>query len=271
LTLCFNNLKASPQVPDFLIIGQDTLSIYFLPLNKLDTTKQKEFFHNLNSNNEGLFMAVNLYRGYQAFWKLEDNKLYLVGLKGFPNSDHILKSTFANNYENGKVFAYWFSSYLAIAKDKVLKWDGVFSKTYFKEEIFEFRNGLLTDRKQVSNYIDLKNGISRLDRKVIIDTIFYKINKLNWKKLSDCGCDDKYEITINEKGEIGKIAAVPLFDTKKENEEYALEQRKCIKKFKRQLKDLQFDIITWNGKAYQEKFFFEVFYTVDNKLENWTE
>ena len=41
--------------------------------------------------------------------------------------------------------------------------------------------------------------------------------------------------------------------------------------FKRKLKGLQFDIITWNGKPYKEKILFEVFYTVDDKLENWTE
>ena len=271
LTFSFYNLIASPQAPDFLIVGKDTVAIYFLPLNKLDTTRQKEFFHNLNLRNDDINISVNLWRGYQAFWKLEDDKLYLVGLKSCPNSDKILGSTFTSNYVNGKVFANWFSSYLAIAKDKILKWDGVFSRTYFKVDILEFKNGVLTNRRQVNNYIDLENGISRLDKKVVTDTIFYKINQLNWKKLSNCGCDDKYEITINEKGKIGKIAAVPLFDTKKENDEYAVEQKKCIKKFKKQLKDLQFDIIKWNGNAYQEKFIFEIFYTVDNKLENWTE
>lgn len=271
LTFCFYNLTASPQAPDFLIVGKDTVAIYFLPLNKLDTTKQKEFFYNLNLSNNDINISVNLWRGYQAFWKLEGDKLYLVGLKSCPNSDKILGSTFTSSYVNGKVFADWFSSYLAIAKDKILKWDGVFSRTYFKEDILEFKNGVLTNRRQVNNYIDLENGISRLDKKVITDTIFYKINQLNWEKLSKCGCDDKYEITINEKGKIGKIATVPLFDTKKENDEYAVEQKKCIKKFKKQLKDLQFDIIKWNGNVYQEKFILEFFYTVDNKLENWTE
>jgi hypothetical protein len=269
-TICFNNVNASPQSPDYLIVGKDTFAIYFLPLNKLDTTKQKEFFYNLNLSDSDKSISFNLWRGYQAFWKLEDDKLYLLGLKGCSNSDRILESTFANSYMNGKVFANWFSSYLAIAKDKILKWDGVFSRTYFKEDILEFKNGVLTNRKQVNNYIQLEKGISRLNNKIITDTIFYKINQLNWEKLSKCECDDQYVITINEKGKIGEISIVPLLKTKKENDEYASEQKICIKKFKKILKDLQFNIITWNGKPYQEKFIIEIFYTVDNKLENWT-
>lgn len=268
--LCFINLKASPQAPDFLIIGKDTISIYFLPLNSLDSTKIKEFYRNFDSNNEYINISTNLWRGYQAFWQLENSKLYLVGLKGILNSDKILKATFPENYINGKVWANWFSSIIAIPKDKFLKWDGIFYRTYFKEEVYDFREGTLIQTSSVNNYIHTKNGISRLDRKVITDKIFKKISQLNWKKFSICECDDKYEITIDEYGKISEIEVVPLYDSKKENDEFILDHKNCIEVFKKQLKNLQFDIIKWNGKPYNEKIYIEIFYTVDNKLENWT-
>lgn len=270
---CFQNLKASPQFPDYLIVGKDTLSIYFLPLNELDSIRKEEFFRNLNSEINEPFASFNLWRGYQAFWKIENNKLFLTGLKDNPHSESILKATFGEKYENGKVFADWFSSYLALGKDKLLKWDGIFSRTYLKEELFEFEKGELKNRSLIENYIKVPNGISRLEdnRKLITDTIFGKIKNLDWKKLSDCECDDKYWVTINDKGKISDIAFVPYEGNEKENKQFAKEHKRCIKKIQEQTKDLQFDIIKWNGKPYEQKIKFEIFYTVEGKLENWSE
>ena len=263
------DLKASPQAPDYLIIGKDTFAIYFLPIRNLDSARRDIFLKNLQIDDH--FIAVNLWRGFQAFWQIEEDKLYLVGLRGFKNSDSILRVSFPQEYSEGKVLANWFSSYLAISKGKMLKWDGTFSRTYFSEQIFEFKEGVLINSKIVNNYIDLKNGISRLKNKVITDTIYDQIRRLNWEKLSDCDCDDKYWITIDEKGKIGDIELAYLSNTKGEIEEDSVEHIKCVKIFKRKLKGLQFDIITWNGKPYKERILFEVFFTVDAKLENWTE
>ena len=269
---CFQNLKASPQFPDYLIVGKDTVSIYFLPLNELDSITKKELFRNLEINNE-IKTSFNLWRGYQALWKFENNKLFLTGFKDNPHSESILKATFGGKYQNGKVFADWFSSYLAVGKDKLLKWDGIFSRTYLKEELFKFENGELKSRSLIENYIKMPNGISRLEdnRKLITDTIFSKIKKLDWKKLSDCECDDKYWVIINDKGKISNIAFVPYGENEKETKQFAKEHKKCIKKIKEQTKDLQFDIIKWNGKPYEQKIQFEIFYTVEGKLENWSE
>jgi hypothetical protein len=270
--LTFINASASPQAPDYLIVGKDTLSIFFLPLNYLDPLTQKDFFKNLNTDSSDLRVSFNLWRGYQAYWQIIDKQLYLVGLKGFANSDEILKRTFTSRYDNGKVLAYWFSSYLAVAKDKMLKWDGVFSRTYFKEEIFDFKNGNLTRRRIVDNYIPVKNGISRLDsnRTHITDTLFKLVKEFNWKKLSDCNCDDKYLISINEKGKVSNVELIPYTNNKDTAQMEIDDHKKCIKKFNRKFKKLQFDIVKWNGQPFEEKYYFELFYTVEGKLENWT-
>lgn len=265
----FLDLKASPQSPDFLILDQDTLSIYHLPLHSLDSLTLNRFFENLRSDSLQFGISLNLWRGYQAYWQLIDEKLYLVGLKGYSNSKLILKSTFPNYYENGKVIAYWFNSYLSIGKGKLLKWDGVFSRTYFKEDVYKFEAGNLITQKTLENYIDLPNGASRLNRKKLTNHIFKKIKKLNWKQLSDCGCDDDYLITINDKGKISNIEFTPTFDTEEENIEYAKEYRICTETLMKQLKTMQFDIIKWNGQPYTENIRIELFY--DKRLENWTE
>jgi len=263
------DLKASPQSPDFLIIGEDTLSLYHLPLHSLDSLTQKRFFDNLQSDSLEFIYSLNLWRGYQAYWQIIDEKLYLVGLKNNSNSETILKNTFPEHFKNGKVFAYWYNSYLSIGKDKLLKYDGVFSHNFLKSEIYEFENGKLVSQEIVDNYINLPNGISRLDRKKVTNRIFREIKKLDWKNLSDCGCDDEYWITIDEKGKISKIEFVPTFDSEEENIEYANEFKMCTDKLLQHLESMQFDIMKWNGQPYTEKVRIEIFY--DKRLENWTE
>ena len=271
-TLITCKTKASPQAPDFLIIKNDTFAIYFLPLHHLDSTRQKVFFKNLQADSNAFFISTGLWRGYQAFWELVDNKLYLVGLRGNKSTEKIFRETFGDTFKNGKVYADWFSSYLAVGKDKMLKWDGIFSRTYFKEEIFDFKNGSLIERKMIDNYIPVKNGISRLDnnRKNITDTIFSLIKKLNWRKLSDQVCDDDYIIYINDKGNVDDIELIPYTNDKDTAQMEIEEHKKCIKKFKRQLKQLRFDIVKWNGKPFRERYFLKMFYRVEGELENWT-
>jgi hypothetical protein len=229
------------------------------------------FFKNLKSDSASFGFSFSLWRGYQAYWQLIDDSLYLVGLKGYKKSDEILKKTFLNKYQNGKVFTYWFSSSFVVGKSEVLKWDGIFDRSYFKEDVFDFKNGLLCDRKVVDNYIPVKNGISRLDsnKNHIRDTLFSKIKKLNWKKLSDCDCGDSYSVSITEKGKVGDIELIPYTNNKDTAQMEIDDHKMCIKKFKRKLKNLQFDIVRWHGKPYNEKYYLRLFYTVEGKLESW--
>jgi hypothetical protein len=249
--LCFHNLKASPQDPDFLIIGKDTVELYFLPLENLDSTKLKEFHKTLISNKGSIYSSLNLWREYQALWRLEDNKLYLVGLKNNPNSEKILKATFGEKYKNGKILASWFSSRLAIPKSKLLRWNELFSRTYLKEEIFDFESGVLKNRELVDNYIHLENGIDRRDQYQLENFIAKEIKKLNRPKLCF-----RYWITIDEKGKISEIQTDrKIFELEMPKTDYTT----WINLFKEQFKNMQFDLIKWNGKPYKETIFMEIF------------
>ncbi len=272
--LLFSNLTfaTSPQLPDLLIIGKDTIYIYQLPINSLTNSKYKILTKNIKKYENGIFTSVNLWRGFQAVWELIDNQLYLSNIKDTKNSKEILKATFPKKYSNGKVKADWFSSFLVIPKDKMLKWDGIFSRTYKKEDILYFRKGRLISRKLIENYIHIENGISRLEKDTITSKIFNSIKELNWTKLSGNECDDEYFVTIGEKGIIDKVKFVPYLDTKWQNFWYAFNHRKCIRQIKKKLSELQFDIVKWNGKPYKDKYRIDIFYDNDTKkLENWTE
>jgi hypothetical protein len=95
---------------------------------------------------------------------------------------------------------------------------------------------------------------------------------MNWNKMSDCECDDEYYITIGKNGIINKVEFVTIMKNNWQNFWYAFSFRKCTHLIKRKLDDLQFDIIKWNGKPYEEKFRIEFFYDTKNKeLKNWTE
>jgi len=249
--LCFHNLKASPQDPDFLIIGKDTVELYFLPLENLDSTKLKEFHKTLISNKGSIYSSLNLWREYQALWRLEDNKLYLVGLKNNPNSDKILKATFGGNYQNGKILASWFSSRLAIPKGKLLRWNELFSRTYLREEIFDFESGELKNRELVDNYIHLENGIDRREQYQLENSIAKEIKKIDRPKLCF-----RYWVTIDEKGKISEIQTDrKIFELEMPKTDYTT----WINLFKEQFKNMQFDLIKWNGKLYKETIFMEIF------------
>ncbi|HEY6899378.1 MAG TPA: hypothetical protein VI233_02000, partial [Puia sp.] len=102
LFLGLKELKASPQAPDFLIIGKDTFSLYSLPLHKLDSITLGHFFAYLRADSS-YGMTTNLWRGYQAYWQLEDGKLYLTGFRRDLRSGEILRHTFPGSYQNGRV------------------------------------------------------------------------------------------------------------------------------------------------------------------------
>lgn len=274
-------------MPDYIIYKKDTIAIYNLLLEdyfqKAGTTDQGQLFGLSFRDNS----STSCWRGYQAVYTIVNDSLFLKYILfcgefrsrndslNFKSSEEKIKQIFGDKVVDKKVYVDWYTGNISFPRGDLLRWDGVFSRTYYKEEILSFKKGSLSKKKLVNNYIDLPNGISRdfskekyhTDYKLITDTIFSIIQKQDWKQLSDCDCDQRYLIIINAKGKIRQIKLFSYLD-KKENDEYEKDLKKCIPKFKHLLRNLQFDIVKWNGKPYEEKIVFEIFYTVDGKLEN---
>lgn len=183
LTLLTSGLFASPQMPDYIIYGKDTIATYNLILElylqRQDTTKTEQLF--------GLTFrdgaSLNCWRGYQAVYKIENDSLFLIDIIncGELRSRKIdktqslekINSIFGEMLINEKVYINWFDGYINFPlTDKILRWDGVFYTIFEKEKVITIRNGLVRNIEVVDNYLDDPKRIDRRDKNKISGLLF---------------------------------------------------------------------------------------------------
>ena len=249
LILSSIRLLASPQQSELLIIQSDTIPLYQILLpsdlrNQLwnDHVSEMDFVDVMSTGN---------WRGYRGRWELADDELYLIGFEfGFGGLG--LERLFPDRVKDGKVLADWYNSKLIIPKGNVLRWDGIFSRTYTEEEHLSFKNGHIKSRKIIQNYMDLPNGISRLvenpyfPNDEIAERIFNRIVSVqtNWNALDErCwqGVMGDYTFIIGANGRIKSI------------KDGFHGHSAVTRLFKRRLRGLRFDIIKFNGEPYEER------------------
>ena len=277
--ICFISVKASPQAPDYLIIGKDTLPVYQLIL--------EDYFQTLEqpTDSNSLFgfsfreifgggFSFNCWRGYQAVYCLDNDSLFLKyilpcnSLKNInsyiESSKEKMKLIFDDKVKNDRVLLDWYSGEFTIPKGKPIWWDGIFTRIYDKEELYTFQNGILLEKTLVNNYQKVKGGIAR-DDKAIAKKIFNRLKKINWKKLykQDIMCDlQGYHFTIDERGKISSVESG--WENLDEEDLY------CLEIVKKQVQNLQFDIIKYHGRPMAMQIFLKIFYDDEkHKLEMW--
>lgn len=245
---------ASPQQPEFLIVGNDTLPIFQLLLpGDMQERLNRYVFDNSDYLDplDDFVVTTALGRGYQGLWELADDTLYLLGFKkgsGLLGPERM----FPDKIKDGKVMADWYDSTLIIPKGSVLRWDGIFCRTYVEEEHLTFRHGHVSSRKTVHNYIDLPEGINRMAQNPfspgneIAEVLFNQIVSVetDWNALDErslMGVMGDYLVTI---GANGKVVSV----TDEEGKRSVV-----TRLFKRRLRGLQFDIIKFNGKPFKDR------------------
>ena len=152
------SFASNPQLSDLLIINKDTIQINKLPLEEFLERHQPNYIDRVRRGSDGEITIVspNCFRGYQAIWKLENEKLYLVdivnyGFKKFKNPKKVLKKIFKNKFKEGQVFADWFSSELISPKGKIINRLSHSRIVYEKIEKFKFSNGELIEREIIEN------------------------------------------------------------------------------------------------------------------------
>lgn len=270
LILMSIKLLASPQQSELLIVQNDTIPIYQILL-PLDMANNLIINNGIIDTTEAFPVALNNWRGYRGIWKLENDSLFLVGFYSAYGS-HNLEQLFPSKIKDGKVLADWYNSTLIIPKGRVLRWDGIFERTYVEEEHLKFHNGRVTSRKTIHNYIDLPKGVNRLTQNpyspqdvqdVIVAALFNHIvsRKTDWNALDEHywqGIEDDYTITIGANGRV--VSVKDGLD----------EHSRVTRFFKRRLRGLQFDIIKFNGKPFKESIILEIkLNESSNKLELW--
>jgi hypothetical protein len=284
LILIFSKFQlfASPQMPDYIIYKNDTIATYNLILEQYlqrQETVESEKLFGLSFRNSASF---NCWRGYQAIYKIDNDSLFLVAIIncGERRSGKIdktasaekMRAIFNDKMVNGRVYVNWFSADINFPlNNKVLRWDGVFYTIYEKETVIDILNGRVSKVEDVENYFDDPKSINRKDKNKISGILFKKLKKEKWKKADDCDCSEKYLITINEYGNVSKVAMLRYetdgeIDRIWDREEYNY----CIDTMFNALKKLKFDIVKDKGKPISENIYIEIWTTDKGKIENWT-
>ena len=273
----------SPQVPDYIIFKGDTIPVYNLLVEKYLEKLKK-------SDNGELFglkfregSATFCWRGYQAVYEIVDDSLFVKHIINcgelfdgnkidVKESDIRLQEFFKDKVNNNRVLVDWYSGNLNLPKGHLLRWDGVFHKTFEKEISIDIRNGEITNTSEIENYIDDPNRINRKYKDTISKVLFNELDKLNWKNRKDFDCSEKYIVTIGKNGEISDVI-MSAYQTKEEIKEFwdKHEYNYCLKAVSKGLRHLKFDILKINGKPVKENVYLEIWIEDDGKLEDWNE
>lgn len=279
-TILSTRLLASPQMPDYIIYGKDTLATYNLILERYlqrNDTASIETLFGLSFRDGSSFSC---WRGYQAVYKVDGDSLFLVdiiqcgelrgGQINKSASFKKMKAIFDARLINDRVFIDWYSGDLNFPmSNEVLRWDGVFYKIYEKETVVSVTNGMVWKVENVENYVDDRKGIDRKNKSKVSDIIFKKLKKGKWKYVEQCDCSNEYVVTIAENGNISKVRmhyTDEEIDKYYEEDEYTF----CVTKMYETLKALKFDIIKDRGKPISEDIYIEFWIEDNGKIENWT-
>lgn len=272
----------SPQLPDYLIYQNDTFSIYNLIL--------EDYLDSLGARNHGSLFELkfrkgataNCWRGYQAIYSVNNGELFLEGLVscgqllsdsvGFDFSKDKLSEFFGEEKsKDGRIHLDWYSGFIFVPRGKLLRWDGVFQKTFEQEEKLEFSKGALVSSTEIQNYIDLELGEGRRYEELISEKLFHEILKINWKDVSKFDCSEKYTIKIGESGLIEDVTMTD-YRTKELISEFwdRKEYNYCLRTMKKGLKRIKFDIVKNNGVPIEELVILELWFEENGVIENWT-
>jgi len=285
LIFTFNNLIASPQLPDYIIYKNDTIATYNLLvekyLQKKNPNEDKLFGLSFRNSLDGLGASLNCWRGYQAIYKIENDSLFLTALIDCHTIKNVdrekskknINLLFGNNVKNDKVFIDWFdgniSFPLKVEQNEIIRWDGVFENIFHFETLISINKGRILKEENIENYIDTPNRINRKRNDRVSDILFEKIKNYKWTKLDKFDCSETYKIRINKHGEID---LVEMNLTKEEIKDFyeKNEYKHCINSLKKSLKGLKFDIIKRKGKPIEEYVYIELWFEEDGTIENWT-
>jgi hypothetical protein len=133
------------QRPDLLIIGNDTIMLKSFPLEYLGF-KERPFTYGKYD-----FPGEDCYRGYQAVWKVIDNKLFLADLIKVDDPmtkidivEYFTKNEYTPIVIDGLIFADWFTIELTpFPRD--FKYFGCIWKSHVKKSkaAMRFENGVI--------------------------------------------------------------------------------------------------------------------------------
>ena len=162
LILTISKAYSTGQVPDYLVIGKDTVPIFNNPLEQyFEQVKKRELidFHNP-------CWSTACWRGYKAYWELKDDSLFLLKITAChkdcgESKDANLFAMFGSI----RPFASWYNGTITAPKGELFSGSDMgYNAIYEYEDKLLIENGVLKSKRQISN-IELIEHI-KLDNKL---------------------------------------------------------------------------------------------------------
>lgn len=168
IVFIFISLSAFPtaQISDILIREGDTLTLFSTPL---------EFKPGIEDLRIGMFdfkdhtISTGCWRGYMAFWKIENDSLFLTKIISCLDNNLIadLDKLFPLEVKQGKIFASWYTGELAIQKGDLLYYvHSGFESIYKREEVIQISNGVYQSTQDFQNEVILSEFWQMKPKKV---------------------------------------------------------------------------------------------------------
>ena len=277
------------QVPDYLVINNDTIAIFSNPLEQyFDKVGNREIIGLKGCG------STACWRGYKAIWRLKGDSLFLTAITSCHSDDWCpaikdadLGLMFGEYFKNNSVFAYWFTGDIMAPQGELVQYIHMgYASIYAKEKYFTFKNGKNTKVRMKSN-ANLANKIRFHNKekeisKQVQDTLFYYVKKyVSWDTVITpyyLLCDEKYILTYNRAGKIKKAWVDWEGETFREKIDdwwwNNTDDRKCRMTIKKAIKPLRLLYLDLPKKRF--KITFEVFYdrktgTLELLKESWME
>ncbi len=230
LLLNIKHAYSTGQQPDYLIIEKDTFEIFSNPLGQYFELNKYDFIqeivnpfsiiHHSDGSSTELCYNSACWRGYEAYWKLENDSLKLV--KIIPccsrvelTSEEIIYKIFGKN----NVFGNWYTGSIIAPYGQLFSGSDMgYNAIYENEFKFTFENGILKSKSTFSNLKWIEE--IKLDHKLydqikdLKDTLIFNLKKLNWKKLDDsnCYCSDSYILSYTKHGKLNSVELIKNID-----------------------------------------------------------
>ena len=202
---CLLSAQATGQIPDLIIIGKDTLMLQTCPIEH-DSILSKQVSKRLSNENS----CTACWRGYQALWQIEDDKLILKRIEDskslFAHPDTVPEVTVDLNgifdqYQDkrGRIVASWFNGELKVVSGEQIYYVHTgFNREYENETDYQVEQGRIISKTSYRNSI--KKGTSIKDAMNLIKTQFnrdYFPELANTKVVISCAVLPKADGSID--------------------------------------------------------------------------
>ena len=235
--------QATAQIPDILVVGNDTLYLFCNPL--------EGYFDETHPRPDDMWGmgSTNCWRGYQAYFEIRSDSLFLTGIrlgrKGDSTDFYPLARLFGEKATPGGVFAYWVNDTLSCIGGELLFYIHMGYASLFEFNIeYEVQKGMVKKRQVYDNrksFIPYGGDYDGADMYSLFRT--YVESQIDYSRLGPDDMDEEIEVVIQRVDGQGRIKKVVMEGASPRQER---EIRRVLKKVPR------FNVIYQRGKPIKD-------------------